>query len=187
MKKRWIIILTVVLLAAGLTAFAEEGEPHNLSVGIHPFGPLWGSYKIDVGLPVTGLIEVGGQVNYFSFKQLAKMWNITGEEFPDILNLGGIVRIFPSQEATGFFIGGRVMYLNVRPPASSLEDPISDVTAGIDLGWRFKWHFEGGWGMFFQTYFGIQRWLLQGGEMQETIGIVLPIWPTAAMHFGVHF
>jgi hypothetical protein len=187
MKKRWIIILTIVLLIAGMAASAEEGEKHTIGVGINPFGPLWGSYKIDVGIPVTGLIEVGAQVNYFSFRQMAKMWNITGSDFPDILNVGGIVRIFPSQKAAGFFIGGRIMYLNVRPPASSTDPPVNDATAGIDLGWRFKWHFAGGWGMYFQSYLGIQRWILSGGELQDTIGVFIPIWPSFGMHFGVHF
>ena len=190
MKKRWIIIFTVFLMVLSLTAFAEERDIHKISIGIHPFGPLWGVYKIDVGVPISGIFEVAGQLNYWSVEQFVGLWGVDPAELgdlPNFLTVGAIFRIFPSQEASGFFIGGRAMYLMVELPESVGGDSYSDMTAGIDLGWRFKWVFDAGWGMFFQTYIGVQRWIFQGGDFADTVGLAFPLWPTAGMHFGVHF
>ena len=191
MKKRLtVLIAAAVLLLSGMSSFAEEvaeeKKIHSIGIALNPFGPLYGMYRLEVGIPITGLIEVGAQLNYFSVNQFVKMYGATTVDMPSILTIGGIARLFPSEEVAGFFIGGRVMYINIIPGDTGI-DPISDMTAGIDLGWRFKWIFEAGWGMYFQSYFGIQRWLFQGGDMESTVGIAFPIWPTIGLHFGFHF
>jgi hypothetical protein len=190
MKKKRLVFLTVFLMVLSLAAFAEERDIQTISVGIHPFGPLWGVYKVDIGVPINGILEVAGQINYWSVEQLVKLYGVDPTELgdmPNFLTAGVLLRVFPSQEASGFFIGGRAMYLMVKLPEAAGGDSYSDMTAGVDLGWRFKWNFDAGWGMFFQTYVGIQRWIFRGGDFAETIGLAFPLWPTGGMHFGVHF
>ncbi len=187
---RTISLLLCLVLLAGVVAAeevaAEENEKHLVSVGINPFGVIWGSYKLDFGVPIMGFLEVGGQANHFRGDQFANLFGIeTASDWPTKTTLGAVVRLFPAKTASGFFIGGRLMYLNVntRDPA---VDPINDMTAGIDIGWRWKWELTKAFGMFFQTHFGIQRWIFSG-DIQDTLGfLALPIMPSAGLHFGIY-
>ena len=183
------LLLCLVLLAGVVAAeevAAEENEKHLVHVGINPFGVIYGSYKLDFGVPIAGFLEVGGQVNHFHGAQFA---NLVGSadpaNWPNTTTLGAVVRIFPAKTASGFFIGGRLMYLNVNTRVEG-ADPINDMTAGIDIGTRWKWDLTKAFGMFFQMHFGIQRWVFSGDIQSAFGGLNLPFWPSAGLHFGIY-
>ena len=178
-------LLLCLILLAGVVA-AQEGEKHLVHVGINPFGVIWGSYKVEAGVPITGFLEVGAQMNHFSGAQFATLFGAeTVADVPNRTTVGAVVRIFPARSASGFFIGGRLMYLNVNTRDPVL-DSINDVTAGIDLGWRSKWQLTEGFGMFFQTYLGVQRGIFNS-SVQSIFGLLnLPIAPSAGLHFGIY-
>ena len=178
-----LVVLSIVLVSG--TAVAQQEGKHLVHVGINPFGVIWGQYKVDVGVPITGFVEAAGQINHFRGRQFANLvGSETPEDWPSTTSLGAVVRIFPGQNAAGFFLAGRLMYLNVNPADPAL-DSVNDATAGIDLGWRWKWPLMDRFGMFFQTYFGIQRWVFSG-DLQTLFGSFnLPFWPSAGLHFDL--
>ena len=181
-KSVLIVLLIVCAVATPLTA--DDGDSHLVSLGINPLGWIWGSYRIDVGVPLGGLLEVGGQLNYFSFKQFVGLFpwaEPEDQELPSLLSAGPVLRVFPAQNAQGFFIGARMMFFRFAIPETNVS--LNDMTAGIDVGWRFKWDLRGPVGLFFQTHLGVQRWLFTG----DLDFWPFPILPTAGMHFGVHF
>jgi hypothetical protein len=184
---RYARTLGILLCFALFTSIvaADESENHLFHVGINPFGVIYGSYKLDFGVPILGFLEVGGKINHFRGQQFANLiGSETPEDAPTWTNIGAVVRVFPSKTASGFFIGGRIMYLNINPQ-DPLEASINDATFGIDIGWRWKWLFSGSFGMFFQTHFGIQRWVFTG-DMESPLGALnLPLWPSAGLHFGI--
>ncbi len=184
--RRSMLILVLVVCAVATPLAADDGDSHLVSVGINPFGWIWGSYRIDVGVPLGGLLEVGGQLNYFNFRQFSGLFGFDTDDGPSpmFLTMGPLLRVFPAQDAQGFFIGGRMMFLRVTSPEDDIT--VNDMTAGIDVGWRFKWDLQGPVGLFFQTSLGFQRWIFSG-DIGETVGLVFPVWPNAGMHFGVHF
>ena len=182
-----LVILILVLCAVATPLAADDGEIHSVSVGINPLGWVYGSYKVDVGVPLGGLLEVGGQLNYLNTRQLVGLFAFDLEDdsvIPLMLTVGPVLRIFPAQNAGGFFIGGRMMYLSISVPATG--ESVNDVTAGVDIGWRFKWDLRGPIGMFFQMHIGVQRWILSG-DIGSTIGLAFPVLPTSGMHFGITF
>ncbi len=184
--RRSILVLLLAAMAAVTPLAAADGDTHSVSVGINPLGWVWGSYKIDVGVPLGGLLEIGGQLNYLNFRQLVGLFGVDteGEPVPRFLTAGPLLRVFPAQNAQGFFIGARMMYLHISVPEA--DESVNDMTAGVDVGWRFTWDLQGPVGLFFQTHLGVQRWIF-GGEIGETIGRAIPILPTSGMHFGVTF
>lgn len=182
MRKALLVVGIVLLVVVSVPA--QEDDSHLVSVGINPFGWIWGSYKIEAAVPLGGLFEVGGQLNYFNTAQFVSLFNVEDTSgLPRSLTLGAVGRIFPAQTASGFFIGGRLMYLNIS--ALGTDQSVNDMTAGIDIGWRFKWDLAGPLGMFFQTYFGVQRWVF-AGDLQDTVGLAFPIIPSTGLHFGIY-
>jgi len=180
---RILCVLTCLLLAA-FAVNAQENESHLIHVGINPFGVIYGSYKLDAGVPIGGLLEIGAQVNHFRGEQFANLIGSDPTSVATRTTAGFTVRIFPAKTASGFFIGGRLMYLNVDP-ADPLASTINDATAGIDLGWRWAWPIGQNFGMFFQTYLGVQRWIFSA-DIPPILGTLqLPIWPSAGLHFGI--
>lgn len=181
---RCFAVLTCLLFVATVVS-AQETDAHLVHAGISPFGIIYGSYKLDVGVPLGGLLEVGGQITHFRGEQFANLVGNEPADTPSWTHAGATVRVFPAQNASGFFIGGRIMYLNVDP-GDPLESTLNDAAVGIDLGWRWKWPLAGNIGMFFQTHFGVQRWIFSSGSPGLVGDIRLPIWPTAGVHFGVY-
>lgn len=95
------LFLCLILLGGvvvGQDVAAEEDQKHLVHVGINPFGVIWGSYKLDFGVPIMGLLEVGGQVNHFRGDQFANLFGIeTASDRPTRTTLGAVVRLFPAK------------------------------------------------------------------------------------------
>jgi hypothetical protein len=181
---KFLIVSLLLLVLVGTGAFAkQEVEKHTVHVGINPFSWIWGVYAGEVGVPLTGLIEVAAQFNYVNGKAQRKLFGIDTDSYSQRLTVGPVVRLFPSQMATGFFVSGRVMYLHFNFVDVGIEHKYDDVTAGIDLGWRYLWEFESGYGMFLQFYGGIERFFFNG-EIGDDIGF--PLLPVAGLHLGFH-
>jgi hypothetical protein len=85
--------------------------------------------------------------------------------------------------ATGFFVSGRLMYLNYKDVDGGTETIYNDVTAGVDIGWRYLWEFESGYGMYLQFYGGVERFFFNG-EIADAFGI--PLLPVFGFHIGFH-
>ena len=181
---KFLIVSLLLLVLAGTGAFAkQEVEKHTAHVGLNPFSWIYGVYSGEVGVPITGLFEVAVQFDYVDGLAQRKLVSADTDEYTKRLTVGPVVRLFPSQMATGFFISGRLMYLNFKYHDPGGDEAYDDVTAGIDIGWRYLWEFDSGWGMFLQFYGGIERFFFQG-EIADLIGF--PILPVAGFQIGFH-
>ena len=182
-KRTKLLIVTVVLMmliAAG--AFAKQNvEVHTFHVGINPFSWIWSDIKAEVGFPITGIFEVAGQIHYVNGEKQRDLFGADTDEYSKRLTIGPVIRLFPSEMATGFFVSGRLMYLNFTYHDATGDTTYNDLTAGVDIGWRYIWEFESGWGMFLQFYGGIERFILNG-EIADDIGF--PLLPVAGFHLG---
>ena len=177
-------VLTGIFLLASGTAFAQEtSETHAAHVGINPFGWLYGAYRVEAGVPLNQYFEIAGQLNYFNAKQFRSLWGADTDNYNNRLTTGGVFRLFPGGESKGFFVSGRLMYLQFTHVEDGIEDSTTDVSAGVDLGWRIKFSFDAPVGMFVQSFLGLERFILSGGD----IGDYLPILPVAGLHLGVTF
>ena len=196
-----LVVAILCLLVLGNVSPAAEPEVHRIHLGVSPFGVIWGMYRAEVGVPLSDIAEAAVQVNHFRGNQFAKMIGSAEPlHWPDTMSLGATLRVFPSKQPAGLFVAARLMYLHVekREPevvftreASSWTGRstslIHDATAGIDVGWRWKWPLTGRGGLVFQPSFGVQRWLL-GGDLEQVFGkINLPVWPSSGLHFGIYF
>jgi hypothetical protein len=181
---KFLIVSLLLLVLVGAGAFAKQDvEKHTVHVGINPFSWIWGVYSGEVGAPLTGLIEVAAQFNYVNGKAQRKLFGLDTDTYSQRLTAGPVVRLFPSQMATGFFVSGRVMYLNFKYVDAGGETTYNDVTAGIDIGWRYLWEFESGFGMFLQLYGGVERFFFNG-DIGDDFGF--PILPVGGFHLGFH-
>jgi hypothetical protein len=186
MKKsaKVIALCMALLLCAAVGAFAKQNvEKHTVHIGLNPFSWIFGVWNAEVGAPITGLVEVAGQVNYINGREVANIFGGDVTVYPINLTLGGIVRLFPTLNATGFWVGARFMYLNYTWVDGATETTYNDMTAGVELGYRYLWDFPGGWGMFIQGYFGIERYFFHG-EIADLTGI--PILLVGGMQLGFH-
>ena len=180
------IVSLLLLVLVGAGAFAKQDvEKHIFHVGLNPFSWIWGVYAGEVGVPLTGLVEVAAQFNYVDGEAQRRLFGLDTDIYSKRLTVGPVVRLFPSQMATGFFVSGRVMYLNFRYVDENIskDETYNDVTAGIDIGWRYLWEFESGYGMFLQFYGGIERFFFNG-DIGDDFGF--PILPVAGFHLGFH-
>ncbi len=183
MKFSRVLAIVMVLLCVSAAAFAQEGvtpEKHTFFIGINPITAFLSYYQIEAALALTGLFEVGVQCSILDITGFTNIFlggAASGANY--FMDLSAIVRIFPGQDARGFFISARLSYLNFSIEGLP-EANLSDFAVGIDLGVRIRWMFEG-WGLILQFYGGIERSFLH----QEEVGI--PIWPVGGLHFGVCF
>jgi hypothetical protein len=178
-----LVVCLLLLTLVGASAFAkQEVEKHTFHFGLNPFSWIYGVYKGEVGIPLTGLVELAGQFTYVDRGRQAAIYGVDLDAYWKRLNAGLIVHIFPNQMATGFFISGRLSYLRftVVDEIASTEDVYDDATAGVDIGWRYIWEFENGWGMFLQFYGGAERFFFNGEISDE----FFPILPVTGFHFG---
>jgi ABC-type glycerol-3-phosphate transport system substrate-binding protein len=183
---KFLIVSLLLLVLVGAGAFAKQDvEKHTVHVGINPFSWIYGAYKIEVGMPLTGFVELAAQFNYVDGEAQRKLIGEDTDTYTKRLTGGAVVHLFPSQMATGFFISGRLMFLNFRyvDKATSTDYTKQDMSAGIDMGWRYLWEFEGGWGMFLQFYGGIERFFFNG-DIADDFGF--PILPVSGFHIGFH-
>jgi hypothetical protein len=179
-----LIVSLLLLVLVGAGAFAKQDvEKHTVHVGLNPFSWIWGVYSGEVGIPLTGFIELAGQFNYVNGEAQRKILGLDRDSYSKRFTGGAVVRLFPSQVATGFFISGRLMYLNFKFVDAGGTDTYNDVTAGVDIGWRYLWEFEGDFGMYLQFYGGIERFFFNG-EIGDDLG--LPIIPIGGFHIGFH-
>jgi len=138
-------------------------------------------YQGEVGIPINGFFEVAAQATFIHGDGVA---TIFGEEDMNgfyLLSAGAMLRIFPMQNAAGFFVTGRLEYLGVGGDDIG-TDEYSDFAAGIDLGWRFRWWIDDNWGIIFQLYAGITRAITS-----EEIGQWMTVIPFGSLHVGVCF
>ncbi len=179
-----LILCLTLLVVASFSAFSkQEVEKHTFHVGLNPFSWIYGIYEGEVGMPITGVFEVALQFNYVDGEAQRKLVKADTSTYTNRLTMGPVVRLFPGQNATGFFVSGRLMFLNVKYVDGATEEKYNDATAGIDIGWRYLWEFEGDWGMYLQFYGGLERFFFQG-EISDIVGI--PILPVFGFHLGFH-
>jgi hypothetical protein len=179
-KSLVVCLLLLVLVAAG--AFAKQDvEVHKVHVAINPFSWIWGAYTGEVGFPLSGLVEIAGQITYVNGKAQRRIFGLDTDTYSQRLTVGPVVHIFPSEMATGFFVSGRLMYLHFKFVDLGVEDIYNDVSAGIDIGWRYIWEFESGYGMLLQFYGGLERFFFNG-DIGDDFGF--PILPVAGFHIG---
>ncbi len=174
----------LLLLLVSFSVFAEEAvsekPKHTIFIGINPITAFMSYYEGEVSVAITGFFELGAQVSFLDITGFVNMFagsgSVTGSNY--LLHIGAVARIFPGQNAQGFFISGRVMMLQFAIDGVTVG--LNDLSVGLDIGVRFRWLFEG-WGLIFQFFGGIERAILH----QEEIGI--PILPVLGLHFGVCF
>jgi hypothetical protein len=181
-RSRVMCLAVCLLLVGGVVATAEEGGKHLVHFGVNPFSWIWADYNFEVGVPLSGLLEVGASLDYWDFVAAAEIFGSDPVDAADnakLFTVGAFVRVFPAKTASGFFIGGRVSYFHIN--SLVLPDSINDLMAGVDIGWRWKWPLSGNFGLFFQADVGIQRWISQD------ISAIwpLPILPRGGLLFGV--
>jgi len=182
---KFLIVSLMLLVLVGTGAFAKQDvEKHTVHVGLNPFSWIWGVYRGEVGIPLTGFIEVAAQFDYVDGQTQREIFGMDTTTYSKRLTAGPVIRLFPSQMATGFFISGRLMYLNFRfvDKGEGTDKTYDDVTAGIDLGWRYLWEFENGWGMYLQFYGGIERFFFNRDISED----FFPILPVTGFHIGFH-
>jgi hypothetical protein len=180
--KSLVISLALLILVGGGAFAKQDVEKHTFHVGINPFSWIYGSYKGEVGMPLSGLVELAGQFYYVDRGKQAAIYGADLDVYWKRLNAGLVVHLFPSQMATGFFISGRLTYLRFTwvDEIAATEDVYDDLTAGVDIGWRYIWEFDSGWGMFLQFYGGIERFFFNG----EISDVFFPILPVGGFQFG---
>ena len=179
-----LILCLTLLVVASFSAFSkQEVEKHTVHVGINPLSWIYGVWEGEVGMPITGVVEVNLQFSYVNGEAQRKLFNADTDTYTKRLTLGPVVRLFPGQNATGFFISGRLMFLHFKYVDEGSEETYNDATAGIDVGWRYLWEFEGGWGMYVQFYGGLERFFFNG-EISDALGF--PILPVGGFHLGFH-
>jgi hypothetical protein len=176
--------LALLFILVSFSAFGQEEGPkekHTVFIGINPITVFMSYYEGEVSVAITGLFELGAQISYLDINGFLNLFSngavtVTGSNY--LLHVGAVARVFPGQDAQGFFLSGRVMMLQFQ--VEGAPTGMTDFAVGMDIGWRFRWLFEG-WGLIFQAFGGIERAILH----QETIGI--PILPVFGFHFGVCF
>jgi hypothetical protein len=181
-----LVLCVALLLIASMGAFAKQDvEPHKFHVALNPFSWIWGAYRAEVGMPITGLLEVAGQIEYLDREVVVDMFEFPWDTYQKRLTIGPVVRLFPALNNSGFFISGRLMYMNLTVVTLGVEEgPFNDVTAGVDIGYRYKWDFPGHWGMNIQAYYGIERYFFNG-EISDLINF--PLLLVGGFHIGFHY
>jgi hypothetical protein len=174
----------------------QNVEKHTFHIGINPFSWIFGIYNIEVGIPFTGFLEIAGLFDYLDGETLQRLFGIGNDPYDPYdsynpyfkwLKVGPVVRLFPSQMATGFFFSFRLMYLFFRyveewhDPADSIDESFHDIAFGADIGWRYIWEFDNDWGMYLQGYLGIERHVLNT-KISE---FFLPLLPVVGFQLGV--
>ena len=186
-RLKLLVLCVAVLLVASVSAFAKQNvEPHKFHIALNPFTWIWGAYRAEVGVPITGLLEVAGQIEYIDGKAFMELFQLEDwETYTQRLTVGPVIRLFPSLNNSGFFISGRLMYLNLVAVTLGIESgPYNDMTAGVDIGYRYKWDFPGKWGMNIQFYAGVDRYIFNG-EISDEINF--PLLPVSGFHIGFHY
>ena len=189
MKTKKVALLIVLLLVLVSTSgFAKQDvETHSVHFGLNPFTWIFGIYTGEVGFPLTGFLELDGQFNYLNGKTLNRIFS-GGYEYEDEsyiswLKAGPLLRLFPTQNATGFFLSFRLMYLmlHIVEEWDGIDETFHDIAAGTDIGWRYLWEFDNDWGMYLQGYFGVERFILNA----EIADFVPLLW-VAGFQIGFH-
>ena len=179
-------MVIVLLIVVSLGAFAKQTtEKHTVHFAINPFSWIYGVYNGEVGLPLTGLLEVAAQFNYWDGLAMAKLFSDDTDYYTDYYNqrltVGPVLHVFPAQNATGFFVSARLMYLHFVNVDLGVKSTYNDVSAGVDLGWRYRWQFAKGGGMLLQFYGGVERFFFQGDIGNH---LILPIILVGGFHLG---
>jgi len=100
------------------------------------------------------------------------------------LKAGPLLRLFPTQNATGFFLSFRVVYLmlHIVDEWADIDETFHDLAVGTDIGWRYLWEFDNDWGMYLQGYVGLDRFILNA----EISQLFIPILPFFGFQIGFH-
>jgi hypothetical protein len=183
------LLIVLLLVLIGTSGFAkQEVETHSIHFGMNPFSWIFGIYNGEVGFPLTGFIELVGQFNYLNGKTLNRIFT-GGYEDPEEfyfswLKAGPLLRLFPTQNATGFFLSFRVVYLmfHIVDEWEGIDETFHDLAVGTDIGWRYLWEFDNDWGMYLQGYFGVERFMLNA----EIADLYLPFLWVGGFQIGFH-
>jgi hypothetical protein len=186
---RIVTLVLILLITIAVAGFARQDvETHSIHIGMNPFTWIFGIYSGEVGIPLTGFIEIAGQFDYLDGRTLIRTFS--GGDEPDEgfiftwVKVGPILRLFPAQNATGFFLSFRAMYMYFRAVDEwdGIDETFHDFVMGTDIGWRYIWEFNNDWGMYLQGYFGIERFLLN----YEISDIYMPILFVWGFQIGFH-
>jgi hypothetical protein len=190
MKLSRVVALVVFFLMAiaGLGSARQDVETHSIHFGLNPFTWIFGIYSGEVGVPLTGFLELAGQFDYLNGRTLLEVFS--GGEVPDEgfiftwLKAGPILRLFPAQNATGFFLSFRAMYMYFRAvdEGAGIDERFDEFIIGTDVGWRYIWEFDNDWGMYLQGYVGVERFLLN----YEIADLFMPILFAWGFQIGFH-
>jgi hypothetical protein len=190
LKKAAFLILLLLVLVSTSGFARQDVETHTFHFGLNPFTWIFGLYNGEIAVPLTGFLELAGQFDYLDGKALIRMMS-GGEDYEDeiyfsLLRVGPLLRLFPTQNATGFFLSIRLMYLMFHgvDEWDGIDETYHDLSVGTDIGWRYLWEFDTGWGMYVQGYFGLERFLLNE-EIADFLP--LPIFSVYGLQIGFHF
>jgi len=189
MVKKAALLIVLLLVLGSTSGFAKQDvETHSVHFGLNPFSWIFGIYNGEIGIPLTGFLELVGQFNYLNGKAFLRIMS-GGEDFEDEfyfswLKAGPLLRLFPTQNATGFFLSFRVVYLmlHVVDEWDGIDETFHDLAVGTDIGWRYLWEFDNDWGMYLQGYVGLDRFILNA----EISQVFIPILPFFGFQIGFH-
>jgi len=189
MAKKVALFIVLLLVLVGTSGFAKQDvETHSVHFGLNPFTWIFGLYNGEIGIPLTGFLELVGQFDYLNGKTLVRILS-GGEDFEDefyfsLLRAGPLLRLFPTQNATGFFLSFRFVYFmfHVVDEWDDIDETFHDLAVGTDIGWRYLWEFDNDWGMYLQGYLGMERFLLHA----EIADFHLPFFMVYGFQIGFH-